>query len=61
MTKTISNHEMARRQAMAKAKSDLTDAMSQHELTAMEWLNVLNEMAQRMVEYGLQEEWKEGK
>ena len=59
MTQTISNNEMQRRQAMARAKIDLTDAMSQHELTALEWLNVLNEMAQRMVLHGLREEWNE--
>ena len=59
MTQTISNNEMQRRQAMARAKIDLTDAMSQHELTALEWLNVLNEMAKQMVWHGLREEWNE--
>lgn len=50
-------YEMSRREKMAAAKCDLTDAMAQHELTAMEWVNVLNEMLSRMVEYGLAEEW----
>ena len=59
MTQTISNHEMQQRQAMARAKSDMTEVMSKHELTALEWLNVLNEMAQRMVLHGLREEWNE--
>lgn len=44
---------------MANAKSDLTDAMAKHELTAMEWADVLNELARRMLAYGLREEWND--
>lgn len=55
--RSITEHEMSRRQKMAAAKCDLTDAMAKHELTAMEWVNVLNEMLSRMVLHGLVEEW----
>lgn len=55
--RTITEHEMSRRKLMAAAKCDLTDAMARHELTAMEWVNVLNEMLSRMVVHGLTEEW----
>ena len=44
---------------MAAAKVAITDAMSGHELTAMEWVNVLAEAMQRMIGHGLVEEWTE--
>lgn len=59
MPRTITDHEMKRRQAMAAAKAAITDAISVHELTAMEWVNVLSEAMQRMISHGLVEEWHE--
>lgn len=55
----ISEHEMDRRRAMAAAKVDVTDAMAKHVLTAMEWVNVLHEAAQRMICHGLKSEWND--
>lgn len=46
---------------MASAKCDITDAMAGHELTAMEWVNVLHEASHRMIQLGLSVEWKEGR
>lgn len=57
MPRTITDHEMKRRQAMAAAKAAITNAMSEHQLTAMEWVNVLSEAMQRMIGHGLVEEW----
>ena len=58
--RTITDHEMSRRQKIAEAKCDLTDAMAKHELTAMEWVSVLNEVLSRMATHGLNEEWENG-
>ena len=55
----ITEHEMNRRKAMVAAQSAITDAMSGHSLTALEWLQVLNAAANRMVWHGLHEEWNE--
>ena len=57
MSRKITNEEMDRRRAMVAAKCDITDAMAKHQLTAMEWVNVLHEAAQRMIQHGLAEEW----
>lgn len=57
--RTITHQEMARRLDIAKAKESLTNAMSTHSLTAMEWISVLNEMTTRMISHGLREEWEE--
>jgi len=57
--RTISNHQIERRQAMAKAQFDITTAMLGHSLTAMEWAAVLNECQKRMIGYGLRDEWSE--
>ena len=59
MPRTITDSEMKRRQAMAAAKVAITAAMSGHELTAIEWVNVLSETMQRMICHGLVEEWTE--
>jgi len=59
MTRIVTDHEMDRRRAMAKAQESLTNAMAEHSLTAMEWANVLNETTRRMVAHGLTKEWKE--
>jgi len=59
MTRTITNYEMQRRKEMAHVKLAITDAMAEHELTAMEWVNVLNEVMQRMICHGLSAEWSE--
>lgn len=59
MRRTITEHEMDRRRAMAAAQCDLTDAMAKHSLTALEWANVLNESQKRMIAHGLHEEWKD--
>ena len=56
---SVSEHRMKRMQSMSSAKMSLTDAMSQHQLTAMEWVQVLAEMQQRMIGHGLKEEWAE--
>lgn len=55
----VTAHEMDRRMKMVAAKCDLTDAMAKHELTAMEWVNVLQECMQRMILHGLKEQWEE--
>ena len=57
MSRTISDHEMDRRTKMAEAKISITEAMAGHSLTAMEWVNVLNESTARMIGHGLVEEW----
>lgn len=49
MTRIVTDHEMDRRRAMAKAQESLTNAMAEHRLTALEWVNVLNETTRRMV------------
>ena len=59
MPRTVTDNEMKRRQQMAAAKVSITDAMSGHELTAMEWVQVLSEVMQRMISHGLVEEWNE--
>ena len=56
----MTDHEMERRRAMVAAKCAITDAMAGHSLTAMEWVNVLHEAIQRMIQHGLTEEWKDG-
>ena len=58
MPRTITKHEMLRRTAMANAKCAITDAMEKHSLTAMEWVNVLQESTTRMIGRGLIEEWE---
>ena len=57
MPRAITEHEMDRRRAMSAAKIDITAAMAKHGLTAMEWVNVLHEATQRMIQHGLSEEW----
>ena len=67
MGRVVTEAEMASRTRMAKAKSHLTDMVSEylgktpHEdhLTAIEWINVLSEMQLRMVSHGLNEVWSE--
>ena len=53
----ITNDEMERRAEMARAQASITHAMAEHRLTALEWANVLNECARRMIGHGLCEEW----
>ena len=57
MSYSISEHRMKRMQAMSSAKMSITDAMSSHRLTAMEWVQVLKEVMERMIKHGLDEEW----
>ena len=59
MSRTITKHEMERRGAMCKAKIDILQAMEKTQLTSMEWVNVLNEIQQRMIAIGLKEDWEE--
>lgn len=60
MGRTITNHEMDRRIACADAKYKLTEAMETcPELTPLEWLYVLSELAMRVQSHGLKEEWAE--
>lgn len=55
----VTAHEMDRRRKMAAAKCGITDSMANHELTAMEWVSVLQECTQRMISHGLKEQWEE--
>jgi hypothetical protein len=59
MPRIITENEIQRRQAMARAKSAITETMCNHSLTALEWVNVLNESMQRMIQHGLAEEWND--
>lgn len=63
VSRVVSKNEMERRKAMARAKERLTNAMIGGDpgggLTAMEWVNVLHEMAERMIAMGLHEEWSD--
>lgn len=59
MTRIVTNHEMSRRQAMAAAQCDLTDAMMKHSLTPLEWSNVLADCQLRMIWHGLKEEFRD--
>ena len=59
MNRIVTNHEMDRRTAMADAKLEITKAMMNHSLTALEWVNVLHEAMQRMIGHGLKEEWSD--
>lgn len=54
----ITEYEMDRRKAIIHARSDLTDQMVKHDLTALEWIEVLAEMQKRMISIGLRDEWK---
>ena len=59
----VSEHEMERRKAMAKAKEYMTHAQYEVtknivELTALEWLCVLGEMSSRMLIIGMKEEFE---
>lgn len=58
--RTVTQYEMDRRLEMAKARQHLMSFMSAHSLTPMEWVNVLNEMTQRMIAYGLRDDWADG-
>ena len=58
MTRIVTDHEMDRRRAMSKAQEAITNAMTEHGLTALEWVNVLNETTRRMVAHGLTDEWR---
>ena len=58
MRRIVTDHEMDRRKAMARAHESLTNAMAEHRLTALEWVNVLNETTRRMVSHGLDNEWR---
>lgn len=48
---------MDRKSVMIAAKHNITNAMAKYELTAMEWIKVLHELAQEMIQHGLTEEW----
>jgi hypothetical protein len=62
MSRTVTEHEMKRRTAMAKAQAHLCDAFSviteQEPLTAVEWIQVLLTAQQRMLAIALKEEWE---
>ncbi len=57
--RTITEHEMSRRRAMAAAQSRLTEAMQPETLTVIEWLCVLQELQARVLAEGLAEERKQ--
>ena len=59
MPQVITENEMDRRRAMAAALVDVTNALSNHSLTAMEWVNVLHEVTTRMIQHGLTDDWSE--
>jgi len=58
-SRLITQHQIDRRKAMARASSDVLGEMAKHSLTPLEWAWVLSELQQRMVKYGLAEDWKE--
>ena len=58
-SRTVTQREMDRRLAMASAKIDITKAMENHDLTALEWANVLHECLGRIIQYGLHQEWSD--
>ena len=47
---------LERRRRMIEAKIELTKSMQGHELTALEWVNVLHEMMARIIGHGLRNE-----
>ena len=57
MVREVTDQEMERRLAMAKAQSDITEAMAVHSLTALEWAWVLNECQRRLLSHGLVYDW----
>ena len=65
MTRIITNQEMDSRKRMAAAQSAITDAMAdfiekrdeKDQLTAGEWISVLNYCSSRMIGHQLIEEW----
>ena len=67
MGRTVTNQEMDSRKRMAAAQSAMTDAMAdfiekrdeKDQLTAGEWISVLNQCASRMIGHQLIEEWAE--
>lgn len=58
--RTVSDYEMRRRQLLAGAKDKLLEAIQKvpQELTAMEWLEVLNDIQGWLLSEGLAEEWR---
>jgi len=58
MSKQISDYEMRRRQFLESAKDKLLEAIGKipHELTVMEWLEVLSDIQQWLISQGLAEE-----
>jgi len=54
----VSDYEMRRRQLLAGAKDKLLEAIQKvpQELTAMEWLEVLNDIQNWLISEGLAEE-----
>lgn len=60
MGRTVTEHEMDRRRAMAEAQSKITNAMSNSpNITPLEWCHVLNQVQQRMIAIGLREEFED--
>ena len=59
MNRKITEHEMDRRREMCLARMGILTAMESHELTVMEWVNVLNQIQQRLIVIGLKEDWEE--
>lgn len=58
------NNELISRQKMAAAQSEITNVMHKFTsdvagLTALEWANVLNRCAERMIAHGIRGEWNE--
>ena len=51
---------MQRRKLLAEAKSEILKAMAamSFQLTAIEWTQVFHDMMQRMLTFGLKEEWE---
>lgn len=67
MSRTITTEEMASRQRMSRAKCAITNAMANfilkepdsEGLTAVEWIRVLHECSERMIDHALVEAWSE--
>ena len=59
MTRKVTKEFMVRRQAMSAAKGGLTNAMCDYELTSIEWLQVLHEITQRIIQHAMYDQLEE--
>lgn len=60
MNRRITEHELERRQMIARAKTIMTEAMEDApELYYSEWLHVFQEMQNRLISDMLRDDWAE--